>query len=317
MAQYTFGNLLDFEFSKIALPSGYTKLNYIENTGKSYILLNYKANNNTIVEAILSYNSTSGDQVPYGCDHWWSYRNSGFIAFLTPSLVVDFGNQRVNLSQGVNIGSWYTFKQSQDGFFLNGNKLTSFNSQTFTCTNDFAIFTFGAVVSENSFLNGKMKAISVKDLTKNYKLIACKNSNNEIGLYDVANNAFHGNNGTGTFTSGGEALTPNYQNGDTATITDLGITLTSNGTDWYVTNNITIPTLSQATQLFSFARGNNGVTVTVTSTGGVYKYDADDWQLWYTIIPPLVFNGFSFEQTDYWQTPESVFRGFSFEQTDY
>ena len=57
-----------------------------------------------------------------------------------------------------------------------------------------------------------------------------------------------------------------------------------------------------------------GDTATITSTGGVYKYEGDDWQLWYTIIPPLVFRGFSFEQTDFWQKPESVFRGFSFER---
>ena len=59
-----------------------------------------------------------------------------------------------------------------------------------------------------------------------------------------------------------------------------------------------------------------GDTATITSTGGVYKYEGDDWQLWYTIIPPLVFKGITFEQTDYWQRPEMVFRGFSFEITD-
>ena len=59
-----------------------------------------------------------------------------------------------------------------------------------------------------------------------------------------------------------------------------------------------------------------GDTATITSTGGVYKYEGDDWQLWYTIIPPLVFRGITFEQTDFWQIPEMVFRGFSFEITD-
>ena len=271
MAQYTFDNIVECNIAIANLPSGYTKLNYIENTGNSYILLNYKANNNTIVEATLSYNSTSGDQAPYGCDHWGQYRNSGFLVFLSPSLSVDFGNQRVGLSQGVNIGSWYTFKQSQEGFFLNGNKLTSFNSQTFTCTNNFAIFTFGASVSGNSFLNGKMKAISVKDLTENFELIACQNSNNEIGMYDVVNNVFYGNNGTGTFTSGGTAPTYNFQNGD---------------------------------------------EIIISSTKTHYQYQDGDLVFYYQEIPPLVFRGITFEQTDYWQKPEFVFRGFSFEITD-
>jgi hypothetical protein len=46
----------------------------------------------------------------------------------------------------------------------------------------------------------------------------------------------------------------------------------------------------------------------------VYKYEGDDWLLWYTITTPLVFRGITFEQTDYWQKPEMVFRGFSFEE---
>ena len=272
MAQYTFDTLKDFDIAKIVLPSGYTKLNYIENTDKSYILLNYKANNNTIVETTLSYNSTSGDQVPYGCDHWYAYRNSGFIVFLSPSLSVDFGNQRFNLNKSIDIDTWYTFQQSQDGFFLNGNKLTNFNSQTFTCTNNFAIFTFGANLSGSSFLNGKMKTISVKDLTENFELLACENPNNEIGMYDVLNNVFHGNNGTGTFTSGGDAPTYNFQNGD---------------------------------------------VIKISSENKAYKYVDGNLVFWFNTIPPLVFKGMTFEQTDYWQIPEMVFRGFSFEQTDY
>ena len=272
MAQYTFDTLLDFDIARIVLPSGYTKLNYIENTDKSYILLNYKANNNTIVETTLSYNSTSGDLVPYGCDPWFTYRNSGFLVFLSPSLNVDFGNQRINLNKSIDIDTWYTFQQSQDGFFLNSNKLQNFNSQTFTCTNNFAIFTFGANLSGNSFLNGKMKAISVKDLTENFELIACENQNNEIGMCDVLNNVFYGNNGTGTFTSGGVAPTYNFQNGD---------------------------------------------VIKISSKNKAYKYVDGNLVFWYNTIPPLVFKGITFEQTDFWQRPEMVFRGMTFEQTDY
>ena len=39
-------------------------------------------------------------------------------------------------------------------------------------------------------------------------------------------------------------------------------------------------------------------------------------QLGDTIIPPLVFKGITFEQTDFWQIPEMVFRGITFEITD-
>ena len=40
MATYTFDTLLYFELSTITLPSGYTKLNYIENLGNASTYIN-------------------------------------------------------------------------------------------------------------------------------------------------------------------------------------------------------------------------------------------------------------------------------------
>ena len=61
MATYTFDTLLDFEFANIALPSGYTKLKYIENQGNAstYINTNYVANEKTKLKALVSINTTA------------------------------------------------------------------------------------------------------------------------------------------------------------------------------------------------------------------------------------------------------------------
>ena len=56
-------------------------------------------------------------------------------------------------------------------------------------------------------------------------------------------------------------------------------------------------------------------TCFVTTTSDIYIYQDSSWVL-FRSSQPLVFKGFTFEQTDYWQKPESVFRGFSFEITD-
>ena len=314
MAQYTFGNLLDFEFSKIALPSGYTKLNYIENKGNAstYINTNYVANANTKLRALVSINTTGYNSMGYIGTYRYGFNlnvsgiyyyvnTSNYYYAVTSSIgqkrLIEIDNISKNVSlDGVVLGTMPTISYPIGGTYWIG-RLNNFNAEYFN----------GKIFYHEFLENG----ISVQ------KMIPCEDSNGNMGMYDTVTDTFFSNQGTNPFISGGEAPTTNYQNGDTCTITDLGITLTSNGTDWYVTNNITIPTLSQATQLFSFAKGNNGVTVTVTSTGGVYKYEVDSWQKWYTIIPPLVFKGFTFEQTDFWQIPESVFRGFSFEQTDF
>ena len=67
MASYTFDTLLDFDIAKIVLPSGYTKLNYIENTGNAstYIDTTYVANGNTKLRALVSINATNGNSMGY------------------------------------------------------------------------------------------------------------------------------------------------------------------------------------------------------------------------------------------------------------
>ena len=313
MAQYTFDTLLDFDIAKIVLPSGYTKLNYIENQGNAstYIDTNYVANANTTLRALVSINTPGYNSMGYIGTYRYGfnlsgsgfvhYANTNYYIYPAKTLVgqkrlveIDNITKSVSLDGGV-IGTMATISYPIGGTYWIG-RLNGYNDEYFN----------GKIYYHEFLENG----VSVQ------KLIPCEDGNGNIGMYDVVTDTFFANQGTNPFISGGTAPTITPIAGVTATITDLGITLTSNGTDWYVTSDITIPTLSQATQLFSFAKGDNGVRATVTSTGGVYKYEGDDWQLWYTIIPPLVFRGMTFEQTDYWQIPESVFRGLSFEITD-
>ena len=163
-------------------------------------------------------------------------------------------------------------------------------------------------------------------------------------MYDVVTDTFFANQGTNPFISGGTAPTITPIAGDTATITDLGITLTGDGTDWYVTSDITLATLSQATQLFSFAKGDNGVTATITDLGLTLTSNGTDWyvtsditiQTFSQATQLFAFaksnNGvtatvtstggvYKYEGDDWqlWYTiiPPLVFKGITFEQTDF
>ena len=342
MAQYTFDTLKDFELAGISLPSGYQRVEWLQSTGTQYIKIPCQLN--AINSISTKYKSAIG----------WAFGNC----------VSASGSQGLMLSQQATTAvSWFGNRQYQDNLPYN-----STNSYTKIVAGDDAANVPSSLNAIGIFCNLYQNNISNRTpstyyyfITNLFSLVACRRTSDSVaGMYDIANGVFYSNAGTGTFSIGGDVapitpiagdtatitelgLTMTYNdgyfrivdnqtltlsqatqlfsfakgdNGVTATITDLGITLTSNGTGWYVTNNITIPTFSQATQLFSFAKGDNGVTATVTSTVGVYKYEGDDWQLWYTIIPPLVFKGITFEQTDFWQIPEMVFRGFSFEITD-
>ena len=298
MASYTFDTLRDLELASLSLPSGYQRVEWLQSTGTQYIKIPCQLN--AINSIATKYKSAIG----------WTFGNCAW----------GDGSQGLMLyQQATTAVSWFGNRQYQDNLPYN-----STNSYTKIVAGDDAANVPSSLNAIGIFCNLYQNNVSNRTqstyyyfITNLFSLVSCRRTSDSVaGMYDIANGVFYSNAGTGTFSIGGDVAPITPIAGDTATITDLGITLTSNGTDWYVTSDITIPTFSQATQLFSFAKGDNGVTVTVTSTGGVYKYDGDDWQLWYTIIPPLVFKGITFEQTDYWQKPEMVFRGFSFEITD-
>ena len=310
MAQYTFDTLLDFDIAGISLPSGYTKLNHIENKGNAstYINTNYVANANTTLRALVSINTAGYNSMGYIGTYRYGFDLTGsqLYTYVNTSLYSYTANVSIGQKKLVEIDN-ISKKVSLDGVVIGTMATISYpigGTYWIGRLNNYSGEYFNGKIHYHEFLEN---GVSVQ------KLIPCEDGNGNIGMYDVVTDTFFANQGTNPFISGGTAPTITPIAGDTATITDLGITLTSDGTDWYVTSDITIPTLSQATQLFSFAKGNNGVTATVTSTGCVYKYEGDAWQL---IIPPLVFRGMTFEQTDYWQIPKMVFRGFSFEQTD-
>ena len=288
MAQYTFGNLLDFESSKIALPSGYTKLNYIENQGNAstYIDTGYIPNQNTKLRSLVSTNTSSMASMGFigTYRYGFSLSTTRFYAYINTS------NQQFTATIQTNTQYLIEIDNITRYVYLNGALLGTIG----TGTMNFPIggnFWIGRLNNYNAeYFNGKIyynefleNGISVQ------KMIPCEDSNGNIGMYDTVTDTFFSNQGTSPFISGGEALTPNYQNGDEIIISSTQIHyLYEDGylVFWY-----------QAVEPLVF----KGITFEQT----------DYWQ-----IPESVFKGITFEQTDFWKSPESVFRGLSFEITD-
>ena len=316
MAQYTFDSILVFNVANCVLPSGYTKQLSLISDGNQYILLpSTNGNPSGVCISFRVLTPYGGDKSIYGQignNAPYLGQNSNTIGFAYKSGTAFSSQVAVDSNRHVANINYNADKK----ITLDGNLL--FTATAYYANNKpLAIFN---AYYNNGVHTGQPCEIYYAESTINdtngnvlskMTLIPASNGS-DFGMYDIENDIYYTNNGTGTFTSGGTAPTYTFQNGDTCTITELGLTMTYNDGYFRIVDNQTL-TLSQATQLFSFAKGDNGVTVTVTSTGGVYKYEGDDWQLWYTIIPPLVFKGVTFEQTDYWQKPEMVFRGISFE----
>ena len=177
-----------------ALPSGYTRLEYIESTGTQYI--------NTLVPV--------------------NDNNSFLITYcaLSSGYLVSQGNNALRFSPATNV-TWYSkdyhFKKNSDTsvfytaefgfnyFTLDGVAVAStvdHDSATGTHVFLFAYNSGGA----SSLISAQVKQFKIWDsnnvLVRNF--IPAKNSSNVIGLYDVVSNTFFTNAGTGTFNAGQE-----------------------------------------------------------------------------------------------------------------
>ena len=347
MAQYTFDTLKDLELAGISLPSGYQRVEWLQATGTQYINTGLRIGAND-VEYNFKWRETSAEVRTSLCgnDSPWS----GVLYHPSEGTIyAAVGNSDGQGARTIPINSWiaakFTAKNGAWSFRTNETTLSGSYSGTVISSNyNFFLFCNSGVqefskYSQMPFFDLKVGGVLLRSF------VACRGTSDSVaGMYDIANGVFYPNAGTGTFSIGGDVAPITPIAGDTCTITDLGITLTSNGTDWYVTNNITLATLSQATQLFSFAKGNNGVTATITDLGITLTSDGTDWYVTSNITIPTLSQAtqlFSFAKSnagvtvtvtstggvykyegDDWQLwytiiPPLVFKGMSFEQTDY
>ena len=275
MAQYTFDTLKDFELAGISLPIGYQRVEWLQATGTQYINTGLRIGANDI-EYNFKWREISAEAGTSLCGS--KDPRSGILYHPSAGAIyAAIGSTSYGLgTRAIPINSWITAnltaKNGAWSFRTNETTLSGSYSGTVINSNyNFFLFCNSGVqefskYSQIPFFDLKVGGVLLRSF------VSCRRTSDSVaGMYDIVNDVFYANAGTGTFSIGG----------DVAPITPIV-----------------------------------GDTATITSTGDVYKYEGDDWQLWYTITPPLVFRGMTFEQTDYWQIPEMVFRGFSFEITD-
>lgn len=186
-----------------SLPSGYTKLAYIQSTGTQWVDTGFKPNQNTRIKMdcnVIGFNS--GDAFLFG-----ARIASGNTAFC---LAADDANTRwfalygnaVQNPTGTCTGK-HTVDFNKNTLSLDDN-VFPFDSTSFQSAYNlllFATITNGNVDSQR----GQMAVYSCQiydngTLVRDY--IPCINASGAVGLYDLVGRQFYGNAGTGTFTAG-------------------------------------------------------------------------------------------------------------------
>lgn len=187
----------------VKLPSGYTQLEYIESTGTQYIDTGFAPTNNTFTT--IDYEKLGNGDVNvqylfgvYNIGYGYAVQlNSGSSAYIWGS-TDSGGGQPVN---PLNTRNKIQF--SKDGFYRDGVELATLPTTTFTASKTMYLFWTNGTSRDK--IRAKIYSCQIMDndkLVRNF--IPCKNSNNVIGMYDIVNDTFYTNQGTGTFTAGPE-----------------------------------------------------------------------------------------------------------------
>lgn len=200
------GVVAEGKFKQGELPSEYQQVEYIESTGSQYIDTGFIPNQDTEIDSHFYY-TYSNDSSLFG-----ARSNSSTQFFLNMSY------------NGSIIAFQYASNIHQTITCATGEYYASFKSQIFKINNNQYSITktnFNAEVSLYLFCNNNNGTTQYFSKAKLYHckiwdnqnlvrdFIPCyRKSDNVIGLYDLVNNTFYTNAGTGTFLKGADAPTP-------------------------------------------------------------------------------------------------------------
>ncbi len=198
--------LIGTEIKTSRLPDGYTEVEYIQSSGAQHIDTGYKPNNKTRI--IMDCDIISSDRYPTAFGAWNSSsgNDSSFIYVFTSATsgFYYYGSGYVSVSAG-NLYGRHTIDANANKLYLDGANIASASAQTFNCSYNMYLSAFNDVGKVNNNTSMKIYSCQIYDNgTIIRDFVPCKNSSGAAGLYDLVNNKFYGNNGTGSFTAGAE-----------------------------------------------------------------------------------------------------------------
>ena len=186
----------------------FQEVDYIESTGTQYIDTEIKPTNLTKVEiAFMQYSQTG---YLYG-SRTSSSSNDAHAFILQYNVFPQFDGQQSSVSSNYNKTEIkYILKNSQDGAYINDDLIKSYTESSFS--SDYSMFLFALNQSnsvESRTLKGRIYYCKIfEDGILVRRFVPCyRKSNGEIGMYDLVNNVFYTNKGSGTFTKGSDVVT--------------------------------------------------------------------------------------------------------------
>ena len=192
---------------KNILPAEYTQVDYIQSTGTQWIDTDYKINDNCTAKFTYEYisgNAVSGVYNGGNSDLYIGIvrANTGNFNYRYGSVFYGDADVVTNTKYEIEV----SLKRNNQSLKINGNVIaTSTNSSVITNNRNCYIFSINNLTTVNNLV-GKLYNFQIyngEQLVRDF--IPCyRNPDNEVGLYDIVNDVFYTNQGTGQFTYGNE-----------------------------------------------------------------------------------------------------------------
>ena len=185
----------------IVLPGGYTRLAYIHGDGAQYIDTGFKPNQDTSVIVDAQLLSVDVPQFFFGCRTSPSYTVNYSVLLTGQGFRSDYGKSKV-LTSAIPATDRVTIKRNKNICFINSVEIENAQS-AFQCPYNMFVFASNDGGSANFYSTANIYSFTLYDgdsIIRDY--VPAKNSGGVTGLYDLVNDTFYQNAGTGVFTAG-------------------------------------------------------------------------------------------------------------------
>ena len=190
------------------LPEGYMELSWIEGTGTQYVDTGVKMTNRSTVDLKLTFTSASYTGLVFGSRTSATAKNFAWAQVGT-KFQIDYRNYSENRFQQEIDTNGTIIHVDPTSCIINGTEYAISGSDAFEA--DTNAYIFNASGSNFTTVLGKFKLYSCRisdsdTLVRNF--IPCINPSGDVGLFDVVNDVFYHNAGSGAFTAGEEIVVP-------------------------------------------------------------------------------------------------------------
>lgn len=199
--------LIGEEVKTSRLPDGYTEVEYIQSSGGQYINTGFKPDYNTRVVMDVSGLANQGLQFPLGAkDQDSSTAANQFGMFRNSATTIRcdyFGTNKTVTVSDTTVRTTIDFNKNVCTMWGVTATMTAVSSGAVSYTMYLFAQNTANVIVSSAYAIMRMYSCQIYDngtLVRDF--VPCTNSSGAAGLYDLVNNTFYGNSGSGSFTAG-------------------------------------------------------------------------------------------------------------------